>query len=294
MKHLLIAFTLLLTACNDGLGEDAETLDRTERSDAMPLASGPYEDMLNREASMVAAVPPPPGIQAPWSGSLNLGNVASFNPDSQNRQTILKLDEWGPPEIWTVSLAIDSYDDSPDVMADVPSWAVTAEIVFGSGGSSQTILVDWDNGSQISLPMNAVSVVAIYNGGLISDPTPPVDLNLGVQLSRGVRGGNFPPTCTIAHAEMTDDGETYNIEIPPFAKAVRIVPQSAALMPAMNGFSFETRRSDGIAYDIQVIRGSEIDPNVAIMIPHGARSILVNQVGAVTQGATNYIFELVG
>jgi hypothetical protein len=190
MKHLLLAFTLLLTACNDGLGEDTETQDPIERSDAMPLASGPYEDMLNREAGMVAAVPPPPGIQAPWSGSLNLGNEVMVQPDSENHQTILKLDEWGPPEMWTLSLGL-TVTDGNYAAATAP---IIARVNFGAGGSTQEVRFNWINGARISLPMNAVSVVAEY-GDLI-DPltampiTPPTNVSLSAQLARGASTSN--------------------------------------------------------------------------------------------------------
>lgn len=243
-KQLLLAFTLLLQACNDGLGEDAYEPD--ERESAMPLASGPYEDMLNRETGMVACVPPPPGIQAPWSGSQNLGAIAEFGPDSSNRQTVLKLDEWGPPEIWTLSLGIDFRGTWPitDPLV-MQGYILQAEVSFGAGGATQLITVDWLQGVQLSMPMNSISVVAKYNSvspALGYPVNPPDDLRLSAMLGRGSRSGRFPPSImnVLTDGDFSVVGATrvQYLEIPPFAYELEILSPTADMLLTGNATTY--------------------------------------------------------
>ena len=61
-----------------------------------------------------------------WTGNNQLGNEVAFAPDANNRQTILKLEEWGPPEVWTVSLFLTHE------IAAFNAFDVTAELDFGA------------------------------------------------------------------------------------------------------------------------------------------------------------------
>ena len=122
----------------------------------------------------------------PWTGSNTLGNVVGYAPDATNRQTILKMDEWGPPEMWTISLGI-TYDDWGSlVFPAVAACDIIAEIDFGCGGSTQTVEMSWLNGASISLPMNAVSVKARYaSTAFFGELNPPPNLRLSAQIARG-------------------------------------------------------------------------------------------------------------
>lgn len=267
-KQLLLAFTLLLQACNDGLGEDAY---EPERETAMPLASGPYEDMLRREESIVQVVPPVPNMQAPWSGSPNLGNTVDFAPDANSRQTVLKLDEWGPPEMWTITLGMETAGWEP-----LQGFAVIAEITYGSGGATQTITIDWATGARISLPMNSVSIVARYEPLTsvgFTVPIVPETLRLTALIARGA-DALADPTYTIWVAGVWDGNDrVYRMDIPPFARTYEMTTgdtsqvltnsymlfrsNPAALGAAPMGYQ-QTREYDKIYRIIQSARSMEL------------------------------------
>src|SRR5258708_4708280 len=118
-----------------------------------------------------------------WSDYPQFGEEQAFAPDAQNRQQILKADELGPPEVYTLTLGI-SYTEQ-DWPGEARAFEVEAEINFGAGGATQVVRIDWVQGAQISLPMNAVNVVATYNIDALAAPQPPADLRLSVMLGKG-------------------------------------------------------------------------------------------------------------
>lgn len=161
----------------------------------------------------VAAIVPRTGG---WSGDNQIGYQAKYGPDKRGNQTILKLDEWGPPEVWTVSLWIEGKFTTYD------GFSVTAQINFGAGGSTQTVEIDWLNGAQISLPMNALNVIAHFEN--VDVVTEGAGLSLGVQISRGSRGGVFPPVKTMGRFLLGASQDTGLIEIPAFARRIVVIP----------------------------------------------------------------------
>jgi hypothetical protein len=158
-----------------------------------------------------------------WSGDNQLGYQAKYGPDKRGTQTILKLDEWGPPDVWTISLSLEQKFAASDGVG------VVARIGFGAGGSTQVIHMDWANGAQISLPMNAINVQAVFRD--VDVTTEGRGLSLGVQLARGRRGGNQPPRYTIAERLVVDVGTSPVFELPAFASAVYVQPITLADAP---------------------------------------------------------------
>lgn len=164
-----------------------------------------------------------------WSGCNQLGITQDFSPDNNNQQTILKLDEWGFPRIWTVTLGINDYSllNAPNPIG----FAVTAHIEFGSGGTTETVEIDWLQGTSICLPMNAVNVIAKYTTGSGEGATSiPADLRLSVIVARG-RTQTSQPIRTVRPAENA----TF-IEIPKFAKNVFMCQELS--LPGLNPFTF--------------------------------------------------------
>ncbi len=193
-----------------GVGENTVFDDQFERR-ARELNRKPYSG--SQKTTIV------PDRKGPWSANNQLGIEQPFEESSNNAQTILKLDEWGFPEIWTVCLGMAPLSEFTGSGFDV-----TAVILFGAGGITQEVEIDWLCGSAISLPMNAVNVIAKYN--LFSGEAQgevPADLRLRVSLARGALP-NARPTRTI----VIQDAVTH-IEIPPFAKEVTITPRELPL-----------------------------------------------------------------
>lgn len=123
-----------------------------------------------------------------WSGGERpnypqLGEEQAFAPDANSRQTILKADELGPPEVYTITLGI--FYSEQDWPGTGRAFEVEAEINFGAGGATQVVKIDWVQGAQISLPMSAVNVVATCNIDAVAAPQPPADLRPSLMLGRG-------------------------------------------------------------------------------------------------------------
>ncbi len=218
LKHLLLVFSLLLQACTDG--QTPDDFEPDERTPAMPLNSNSYSQMLSENPEMVMVVPPSPGISTAWSGSPNLGALCDYAPDVHGRQTILKLDEWGYPEVWTVALTLDS-DEYDAAVGGSVGINVTAEITYGSGGASHTFEMDWRDGARIALPMDSLQVNAKYSlsSDAFGELVPPPNLKLGVQLARGSCVSNATLTRRISYDVSAAQDSTIDIgTIPPLAK----------------------------------------------------------------------------
>lgn len=198
---------------------------------------------MQRNPSVAPASPagmPPVATIVPrqgwWSNYPQLGEEQAFAPDANNRQLILKADELGPPEVYTITLGI-AYSEQ-EWAGTARAFGVEAELNFGAGGATQVVKIDWVQGTQISLPMNTVSVVATYNLGDPEAPPPPEDLRLSVLLGRG-------PALGLSH--WTDPalfhlvalGQTSPRRIPAFASRLNVLaatPASADLLFTSGNF----------------------------------------------------------
>lgn len=141
-----------------------------------------------------------PALHGPWTNSNNFGAEVAFTPDEQARQRIIKLPEWGDPVVWTVSLGIEyTEEDWPlDGGGRSRGFEIVGEVSYGVGGATQTVEVDWVQGTTFSVPMNAISVDAAYifpfGVGEGPEPQQPRDLRLSVLLARGGASTSIAPT----------------------------------------------------------------------------------------------------
>ena len=184
----------------------------------------------------VIAPPGPAGIMpvAPivprtgwWSDYPHFGEEQAFAPDARNRQLILKADELGPPEVYTLTLGIFYTEQDWAGSEGGRAFEVEAEISFGAGGATQVVRIDWVQGAQISLPMNAVSVVATYNIDAFAGPQPPSDLRLSVMLGKGPALGKSQWTDPTA-IELVAAGQTPPARIPAFASRIHVLAANPA------------------------------------------------------------------
>jgi hypothetical protein len=170
----------------------------------------------------VASVfPLPMRVHPMWSGNNELGREITFAPDGNNTQMVIKLDEWGPPEVWSVMLGM-SFDDENFAPAS-SGFAVTCRATFGSGGATQEVEIDWVKGTSFSATMNALNIVAIYTAAA----SVPDNLRLRVTLARG-KICNIPPqrarTFGVAGGALST-----LIALPYFTKRVRLTGRSIGL-----------------------------------------------------------------
>lgn len=190
-----------------------------------PTESHALVDDFTLRAARMRARQQPPGVSqvypvplrnhALWSGNNELGRQAPFAPDANNRQMILKLDEYGEPTDWTIALGMQYAETI------LGGFDVTAEISFGIGGTTQTIEVDWRDGTILTLPCNAATVVAVYNlQDTESPPDVPDDLILRVTMARR-SSGRRDATRSFSYALGTNGDE---LAIPFFAKDLLVLP----------------------------------------------------------------------
>ena len=192
----------------------------------------------------------------PWSGDNQLGSLAKYGPDRRGRQTILKLDEWGPPDVWTLSLFLTQ------TFRTFNGFGITAEINFGVGGGTQTVEIDWVNGAQISLPLNAVNVVAKFQD--VDVAAEGSGLALGVQLARGPRAGlELPRLTLLENFTIANTVTTAPLRLPAFAKNLIFVPSTmstanvgsvfnaAALITTISG-------NDAGAFNVETLDGTRM------------------------------------
>lgn len=248
------------------------------------------QDLLKRGKGLLGGVP----LVAPiiprtgaWTGDNQIGRRAPYGPDNRGRQTILKMDEWGPPEIWTVSLFILTKFKLYD------GFNVRANINFGVGGSTQTYECDWLNGAQISLPMNAINVEAIFENVDIS--TEGAGLELSVQIARGSRGGTRPPVNTISENLVVANASTSSrFDIPKFAKKIVFVPSTMSAAGRTAFFASTTQvitstGNDVGASDVAIGSGDKaIGIGIEVPVTGEARFVRISNTGAQDLRGTLY------
>jgi hypothetical protein len=187
-----------------------------------------------------AGAPPPAHVvceepkTGTWSSNNNLGIELGFEPNAENRQTILKMPEWGFPETWTISLGI--VDTVPIDLATFNGRNITAIIEFGVGGVTQTIAVDWKLGTQITLVTNSINVIAEFAD--IDIGAGEGNFRLSVQVCRGNRpssalaptlvlkalAGSAIPEGDPTEAVLMNSGDQLTANIPRFTTMLNIVP----------------------------------------------------------------------
>lgn len=190
-----------------------------------------FDDQFERRAHEIQRTPGAnnamaiiPSRTGPWTGNNNLGIERAFAPDANNRQTVIKLPEWGFPETWTLCLGL-TYD--PVLYESQPNagkFTIVAEIEFGTGGVIQIVEVDWKQGTSIVLPMNALNVVASYSSEENEAGTvvPPSDLRLRANIVRGVLPQSNPTRSFL----IPENAVEAACPVPAFAKALRLMPAS--------------------------------------------------------------------
>ena len=183
----------------------------------------------------VAVLDPKTGA---WTGLNQLGNEVEFAPQANNQQTVLRLDEWGMPAPWTLALGLDI----PDSGLPAGGFEATALIFFGAGGITQYAEIDWAQGASITLPMNALNVVARYSFGIdeAGSATLPTNLRLRASICRyATTTGKATRTFSFNVA----NGNPLVVPIPPFAKNLSVydMEQGAANPFTFYGGAFQVR-----------------------------------------------------
>lgn len=259
----------------------------------MPRFDPFYDDHLSARApgsgsaTGLRKVVPVEPMNGPWSGSNCLGQSQQFAPDSANRQTILKLPEWGMPRMWTCTLSL-SYNEAALADATV-QFDIKAEVTIGAGGTTHRAVLDWRDGVQFSVPMNALDVIASYSR--LYNVSSDLDLRLNVTLGHFGRSGNTP---TYTQPFSVDAGANDFVTIPQFASRLLVVPEATFDAFASTTW-YEFLYSEGnILNRIRRVSGDQLALYTDGMpIPPNARAIRVVVNGAaIASGDAVFLLDL--
>lgn len=257
-----------------------------------PTVTHPLVDDFTLRAARMRARVQPPGVQQVfpipmrnnplWSGNSELGAQADFAPDSNNRQTILKLEEWGEPRVWSVMLGI-AY--SPALLSDTSFFDLTAEIQAGVGGVTQEFEVDWGEGTLFSCPFNALSVIAKYTviGGTVLQV--PSDLKLRASVGRNEHNNPSSPTRSITTPSIpAGTFTTTPLIIPKFARRLTPLSSFGLSAPYAATTSYLWQNNPTIPSTIGSFTGTEFAASFGangIPIPTDARALIVNNAAGI-------------
>jgi hypothetical protein len=171
-----------------------------------------------KKAQLVELISPRRGA---WSGSNELGYILDIEGSLDLRKSVLKLSEWGMPEMWTIMLGLDL--TNVNFTGSVTSFGLIATISAGAGGTIQELEVDWVNGTMLSVPMNALSVGVSYDQFFPGFPANYGTIRTRVTLARGLRPGGIPPIRTL-HTEAALSNNNFSTlqSIPSFARKVAL------------------------------------------------------------------------
>lgn len=270
------------------------------------LDNRPMLDDFAMRAARQRAKAQPPGIgsvfslpprNSPlWSGNNELGRETEFAPDSNNRQLILKLEEWGEPMVWTTMLGLIY---TPVNLAGLGFYNVIAEVAAGAGGAVQEFEVDWVEGTTFSCPMNALTVTAKFEQIAGTTLEVPPDLRLRATVGRKPLSNAASPTRTlISDTAPAASFSPVSTLIPKFARRVTPIATFAGggvfSQPYIAGISYAWQSNPSAPSSIGSFTGVDFLAGFGsngIPIPPAARAItLVNGSGLDQHVA--YVFHL--
>lgn len=248
-------------------------------------------------------------LDGPWSGNNNLGYETAFAPDTNNRQVILKLPEWGMPGVWTLMLGLRYTRSYWPLTAPYSYFEIKAELTIGSGGTTQDMVVDWKRGASVTMPMNALNVHAVYSFPA-GTPSFPPDLRLIATLSQGPASkpwnasytARMMPSDDVTLLYTAGNANTLVTPIPQFAQKVVLFPEN--LNNVLGGnllYSSDTVIGFGSGaggtnfYMIYFITGDLLFsyPD-GLVIPSGAETLLVYNPAGYDQVRSTAIFQMAG
>jgi hypothetical protein len=240
-----------------------------------------------------------------WSGNNSLGvevPIADVSETAVFERTVLKLDEWGMPDVWTVSLSTNFV--SKFGVNDDEAFFLIGSFEIGCGGAVDQFEVDWRNGTTFRLPMNALSVKV---RGLVGDPAGgagsaiPTDLAVRVLVSKSNQSG-LPPQATSFGQLSTNgavDPSTPASAIPKYAKSFRPLGLTHAAADAMfaagNYWDFYATKGSGgtLIGSIRALDAVNYLGGVGgIPIPNPARFVVFNNNAAPADVRFDYVFDL--
>lgn len=229
-----------------------------------------FEDQFERRAREIDRKPIgtksvilTPSKRGPWTDNAQFGIEQEFAPDANNRQTILKLPEWGFPQVWSVMLGI-TIPTTPTLQ-----YNVMASVEIGVGGTTETVEIDWTNGTAFSLVTNALNISAFY----FRSSNIPSGLRLKAMVGRRSIPGTAPKRSF--SAVIPPLGGTSSFFIEKYTKSFTLLPRSFSVSPYTADFlvQFSTSFTSPIFAEWTGAQILALGTGATFDIPGGARVI---------------------
>lgn len=218
-----------------------------------------------------------PQQSGPWSRSNQFGTEQPFAPDANNRQTILKLPEWGFPQVWSVMLSINPPSNA------AANYLILANVEAGVGGTTDTFQLDWSTGTAFSVVANALNISAFYRVSSVI----PNDLRLRVLVGRETLTRSAPKRSFTGL--LPPLGGTLQVSIEKYAKSLTLLPVSFTSNPYVATFLLQFRATDTSAV-LGEITGAQIlalGNGATVDVPGGANVLTIVNNG-LGPGATSF------
>jgi hypothetical protein len=224
---------------------------------------------ISRQPSNVRPVQIVPQRHGPWSGSNQFGIEQEFAPDLNNNQTILKLPEWGFPQVWSVMLFA-----SPPTIAVGATYKVLANVEAGVGGTVDSFRVDWGNGTTFRVVANALNISAFYFRSSLIPP----GLRLRVIVGRQSLPG---ASSKVSFDALLPPGNSSQFNIEKYTKSITLLPRSFTSDPytADIVLSFSPSTTGTVIGQITGAQLLALGNGATIPIPGGATVITIANNG---------------
>lgn len=256
-----------------------------------------------QQPTLPLVMPVPIRTHPIWTSNNSLGFELVIGNDATEtdifERTVLKLDEFGMPETWTLSVSTNF--DARRNVNDNQAFFLAGLLEIGSGGVVDQIEFDWRNGSTFRLPMNALNLkVRGVFGDPAGGPGSIVPPNFAVRaiLARSNQSG-LPPQATVV-ANATNgalDPSNSAVAIPKYAKTFKPTATTAAAAAAMfaagNFWEFWSTSGSGGTL-IATIRAEDLVHYMSggVPIPNPARFVGFNNNAAPAALQYRIVFDL--
>ena len=232
--------------------------------------------------------------RGPWSGDNELGAIQGLLAIDRNQATgaetssqlsepaAFKMSEMGFPEVWTLTLSPPFSRGSLVTPKDI-LFSVSARIGLGTGGGSQEVIVDIENGMSMTAALNSVSLGVFQDVSKIDTDhnvySVPLDLNVAYTIARGATQGGSPRRTILYRIQDNTVAEAAIpvLPIPVFASHVSLIPYRPTTFnfyAAGNQLRFYGSPNSAALQDpIGFYQASDLIAGIPVPIPAGSSGI---------------------
>jgi hypothetical protein len=214
----------------------------------------------------------------------NPGRVVDLSPG--DTQDVLDL-QWKDEIAHVICVTLIG---PPAFSADQPNAAVCVALVqWGAGEAEAEAEIDFGVGGVVfTLPASSIRITARYEATFVTGESDPV-VRIGAFASVGSGARQTRLTRTRIEADKIDPAASAEFDVPPFAKAVRVLAGDQAVRAFTLDF-FNDTSAPSPAYSIEVPAGTAAP--LTDLAPDITAVVMTNTGAAALAGGARAIFEL--